>query len=66
MKIIGLSKPFVANAPMKKGEKKIFNSPLRALCNMGLNIGLSYLHRLRPIDTHLALYTMLYNSSAKN
>ena len=23
-------------------------------------------HRLRPIDTHLALYTMLYNNSAKN
>ena len=22
-------------------------------------------HRLRPIDTHLALYTMLYNSSTK-
>ena len=22
-------------------------------------------HRLRPIDTHLALYTMLYNNSAK-
>ena len=25
-----------------------------------------YKHRLRPIDTHLALYTMLYNNSAKN
>ena len=24
------------------------------------------MHRLRPIDTHLALYTMLYNISAKN
>ena len=24
------------------------------------------LHRLRPIDTHLAQYTMLYNNSAKN
>ena len=23
-------------------------------------------HRLRPIDTHLALYTMMYNNSAKN
>ena len=23
-------------------------------------------HRLRPIDTHLELYTMLYNNSAKN
>ena len=23
-------------------------------------------HRLRPIDTHLALYPMLYNNSAKN
>ena len=23
-------------------------------------------HRLRPIDTHLALYTMLYNNTAKN
>ena len=23
-------------------------------------------HRLRPIDTHLAQYTMLYNNSAKN
>ena len=23
-------------------------------------------HILRPIDTHLALYTMLYNNSAKN
>ena len=23
-------------------------------------------HRLRPIDTHLAMYTMLYNNSAKN
>ena len=23
-------------------------------------------HRLRPIDTHLALYTMLYNNLAKN
>ena len=23
-------------------------------------------HRLRPIDTHLALYTMLYNNSEKN
>ena len=23
-------------------------------------------HRLRPIDTHLALYTMLYTNSAKN
>ena len=23
-------------------------------------------HRLRPIDTHLALYTMRYNNSAKN
>ena len=23
-------------------------------------------HRLRPIDTHLALYTMLNNNSAKN
>ena len=23
-------------------------------------------HRLRPIDTHLALYTMLYKNSAKN
>ena len=23
-------------------------------------------HRLRPIDNHLALYTMLYNNSAKN
>ena len=25
-----------------------------------------YHHRLRPIDTHLALYTMLYNTSVKN
>ena len=23
-------------------------------------------HRLRPIDTHLALYNMLYNNSARN
>ena len=23
-------------------------------------------HRLRPIHTHLALYTMLYNNSTKN
>ena len=23
-------------------------------------------HRLRPIDTHVAQYTMLYNNSAKN
>ena len=28
--------------------------------------GLCHAHRLRPIDTHLALYTMLYNNSAKN
>ena len=28
--------------------------------------GYSAAHRLRPIDTHLALYTMLYNNSAKN
>ena len=30
------------------------------------NHWLSKGHRLRPIDTHLALYTMLYNNSAKN
>ena len=27
---------------------------------------LCFAHRLRPIDTHLALYTILYNNSAKN
>ena len=27
---------------------------------------LSMAHRLRPIDTHLGLYTMLYNNSSKN
>ena len=29
-------------------------------------IWLTFPHRLRPIDTHLAQYTMLYNNSAKN
>ena len=27
---------------------------------------MTLIHRLIPIDTHLALYTMLYNNSAKN
>ena len=30
------------------------------------HICMFYMHRLRPIDTQLALYTMLYNNSAKN
>ena len=31
-----------------------------------MRISINATHRLRPIDTHLALYTMLYNNSAKN
>ena len=33
-------------------------------CGTGLRMN-DHSHRLRPIDTHLALYTMLYNNSAK-
>ena len=31
-----------------------------------MKIWMSKHHRLRPIDTHLVLFTMLYNNSAKN
>ena len=30
------------------------------------NVNIYIKHRLRPIDTHLALYAMLYTNSAKN
>ena len=42
----------------------------RDLCTSGIwtsgLVGVPAIHRLRHIDTHLALYTMLYNNSAKN
>ena len=42
------------------------NDPGRDLkCTGRLSALLTTEHRLRPIDTHLALYTMLYNSSTK-
>ena len=33
--------------------------------NISIGYIYTYKHRLSPIDTHLALYNMLYNNSAK-